>query len=388
MYCRKMAGSALFLTAVILYSLALVLKLLISMQGTGGWMGYIDNLLYQYDMGYYIGSNPYIEAFRTGSAFGTVIGMIPSIVIAVGLWLIYAAAINKKNEKMSTTGLDVIRIISIINIIINIICAVFLIFVMFAVIAVSGSESVGIIICIMIGILILFGIMIIYNLKIMKSVNSVKYTILRGEILDEVSLFVAVVTFISGGFTAISALSSIVLGSFLTFLNNGCAAAASILFGIILISYRNRMRQIQTKDHYMQNTLSGSMLQRSEDDAGLLVRGDLDNGTVVLSNPLQPQLAGIIIRIKTNESIRIDKSSFWIGKDRANVDYYISDNSAISRRHAQITYHDGRYFICDHNSTNHVYINKNMIAVSTEVSLNPGDIINLANEEFVFQIEG
>ena len=59
-------------------------------------------------------------------------------------------------------------------------------------------------------------------------------------------------------------------------------------------------------------------------------------------------------------------------------------NSAVSRNHANIIYEAGEYYIVDNDSTNHTYVNGNMIMPSEKYMLNDGDNIVLANEAFVF----
>lgn len=117
------------------------------------------------------------------------------------------------------------------------------------------------------------------------------------------------------------------------------------------------------------------------------------NETTVLS-PLSGEttvLGGVneitgprLTRIKTGEKISVDKPVFRIGKERSYVDYFILDNTAISRSHANIITAGNEYFIEDTNSTNHTFVNGKMISANEKVKLSNGDNIRLANEEFCF----
>ena len=98
--------------------------------------------------------------------------------------------------------------------------------------------------------------------------------------------------------------------------------------------------------------------------------------------PLSP----FLIRPKNNEKIAVDKPVFRIGKERSYVDYFVGDNTAVSRSHANIVTRDGQYFIMDTNSTNHTYVNGAMIQSNVEAMLNDGDKIRLANEDFEFRL--
>lgn len=102
----------------------------------------------------------------------------------------------------------------------------------------------------------------------------------------------------------------------------------------------------------------------------------------VVSQTIQPHL----IRLKTNEKVFINKPVFRIGKEKSYVDYFISDNTAISRSHVNILVRDGEYFIVDTNSTNHTFVNETMIQSNVETIISHGDKIRLANEEFEFKL--
>jgi hypothetical protein len=93
-----------------------------------------------------------------------------------------------------------------------------------------------------------------------------------------------------------------------------------------------------------------------------------------------------LIREKTQDKISVDKPSFRIGKESQYCDYFISNNNAISRSHADIITKDSRYYIIDHNSTNKTYVEGRVIPVEKEVEIFSGTKIRLANEDFVFYI--
>ena len=105
-------------------------------------------------------------------------------------------------------------------------------------------------------------------------------------------------------------------------------------------------------------------------------------GTVGPTQIVKPHL----IRTKNNEQIPVNKPVFRIGKERSYVDYFVGDNPAVSRSHANIIARDGVYFIMDTNSTNHTYVNGGMIESNSEVKISHGTKIRLANEEFEFRL--
>ena len=139
---------------------------------------------------------------------------------------------------------------------------------------------------------------------------------------------------------------------------------------------------------YNPNT---SYTENPTDFGPTTVLGGTDDGkTAVLSDipayGAESVKKPVLIRVRNNERIPIDKPYFRIGKEKSYVDYFIGDNSYISRGHASIITKDGHYYIVDNNSRNHTYVNGEIITSSTEVEIRNGDAIKLANEEFEFKL--
>lgn len=93
-----------------------------------------------------------------------------------------------------------------------------------------------------------------------------------------------------------------------------------------------------------------------------------------------------LTRVNTHDRIEINKSEFWIGKDPANVNYYLN-NPSISRRHAVIRKRDRHFCIQDNHSTNKTMVNHRVLQAGQEVEIVSGDMIVLANEKFVFHAD-
>lgn len=110
--------------------------------------------------------------------------------------------------------------------------------------------------------------------------------------------------------------------------------------------------------------------------------------TTVLTAAQNPNkmIAPHLIREKNNEKISLNKPVFRVGKERSYVDYFIGDNTAISRSHANFITRDGEYFVVDTNSTNHTFVNGTMIQSNVETVISHGDTIRLANEDFEFKL--
>lgn len=111
---------------------------------------------------------------------------------------------------------------------------------------------------------------------------------------------------------------------------------------------------------------------------------DESEGTVLLeSNESSPPY---LLRVNTYEKIQINKPVFRIGKEKSYVDYFVMNNNAVSRIHADIITDRGRYYVKDNNSTNHTFVNGTMIETDRSSEIFDGDALMLANEPFEFHI--
>jgi len=121
---------------------------------------------------------------------------------------------------------------------------------------------------------------------------------------------------------------------------------------------------------------------------GTTVLGCDTGGTTVLGYD-EPELPSYpyLIRKKNDEKIMVNKPVFRIGKERKYCDYFVLDNNAVSRSHADIITKNKRYYIVDLHSTNKTYVDNRVIPVEVEVEIFSGTSLRLANEDFTFYIE-
>ena len=93
-----------------------------------------------------------------------------------------------------------------------------------------------------------------------------------------------------------------------------------------------------------------------------------------------------LLRVLTNETIQVNKPVFRIGKEKSFVDYFVANNNAVSRSHADIVTRGQRYFVVDLNSKNRTYINGQPLPIQQECEIFNGNQLRLANEEFIFYV--
>ena len=122
-------------------------------------------------------------------------------------------------------------------------------------------------------------------------------------------------------------------------------------------------------------------------DTTVLGGGGIGETTVLgAEQAAERVITPILLRVKNKEKIAINKPVFRIGKEKSYVDYFVGDNAAVSRSHANIITRDGKYYLMDTNSTNHTYVNGVMLQSNVERQISSGDRVQLANEEFEFQL--
>lgn len=143
--------------------------------------------------------------------------------------------------------------------------------------------------------------------------------------------------------------------------------------------------------HYNHDDEATGLLAEDDEATGLLVEDDEATGLLVEDDEATGLLVEdssvhypTLFRISIEESICINKPVFRLGKERSYSDYFVSNNNAVSRSHADIVTRNGCHYIIDLNSKNKTYINNQAIPVQVEIELHDGDTVRLGNEEFIF----
>ncbi len=107
------------------------------------------------------------------------------------------------------------------------------------------------------------------------------------------------------------------------------------------------------------------------------------DGTIMLNlNNNEPP--AMLKRVRTGETVTIERDELVMGKDRNSVDYCIENNTTVSRVHAKIIKRGKQYYIKDNNSMNHTYVNGVQVYGGQEHLLESGCNIRLSDEDFTF----
>lgn len=106
--------------------------------------------------------------------------------------------------------------------------------------------------------------------------------------------------------------------------------------------------------------------------------GDAGETTLLTRN------LGVLTRTRTGEKISVNSEGFVIGRERAKVNYCVSDNTSVGREHLRISSRGDEVVAEDMNSRNGTFINGVKAGAGQLVTLHDGDKITLSDEEFVY----
>ena len=93
-----------------------------------------------------------------------------------------------------------------------------------------------------------------------------------------------------------------------------------------------------------------------------------------------------LLHERTRQLITIDKVEYTIGKSSEAADFAITNNPAISRKHALVRWKNDAYYLFDLNSANGTFVNGKKID-GTGIKLTNQDKVVLADEAFEFKLE-
>ncbi len=233
---KKEAKSPLILAAVICFTLGILLsftqnpvtRLLDYMERIfGGYLGY----------DYYDVVDDLWEISGIAGFVSNVMANIPAILYAVGMWITVGSALDREKRKLSTGGLTLIKVIVIISFIFKLIGMVISAVFVLALFMEIAEEFHGIngsaVAVVFVMLAAVAALMIVYYFKLIKTINSICYTVQNGSPLADISGLVIFFCFVGG-------ICGIIMSLF--YFPSLVSSAAVLLFGIVLTQYRKKMR--------------------------------------------------------------------------------------------------------------------------------------------------
>lgn len=414
---KNMLSSPLFLTGVTAYSVYGVFQVLGGLAGGSSVNSLLNHLAgmgneYGAGYGYMFG---YLGAYNVARVLFTLISSLPALCIIAGMWMMFAAAKKNTVWKVNHAGLKMIKVITMIQLIFT--CLGLLLTLagaLFTLVGMADRDSYGFgnaLGAISIVVLFILGatlaLDVVFYAKLFSTINAMQGTLESGIPNARISRYVEVFCYLKGGTAALSALTSLVGMSLYGFAGSAGLAVSNIVFAIYQRKYRNNMEnlrrmQVQPQPQVPPQPQGAPQPQpqvppqpqvapQPQPKPQIPPQPEIPyyNETSVLSGQLvngnQVQLVRMT-RQRTGETFCISKPTFWMGKEAANVDYCITNNNAVSRRHLLVTLVNGKCYIRDNRSTNRVFVNGQMIEPDRDVLVSDGDRMKLADEEFIVHI--
>lgn len=247
---KKLGNSWLFLSFLAIESLLLLIKLISAFtSGFANLFGGLFSILGNFGLG---DIERYLNSF-VGEIFGffdgiiivySLIMLIPSILIGVGIWLTYLECRNVSNKKMKDTGIKFISIIVKIRFIAYIVAlAIAEILLIIAAIDVAGDEwasvSAGFYIVIMICAALILGIKIYYNKLILAATSNIVSVMKTAKFSERKKLpkVLEVFNYVIAGISLFTIASGSVFANILNI-------AAIIIISIFIRKYNNEMMAV------------------------------------------------------------------------------------------------------------------------------------------------
>ena len=394
---KNMLSSPLFLTGVTAYSVYGVFQVLGGLAGGSSVNSLLNHLVgmgneYGAGYGYMFG---YLGAYNVARVLFTLISSLPALCMIAGMWMVFVAAKKNTAQTVNHAGLEMIKVITMIQLIFA--CLGLLLTLagaLFALVGMTGRDSYGFgntLGAISIVVLFILGatlaLDVVFYAKLFSTINVMQRTLESGMPNARISRYVEVFCYLKGGTAALSALTSLVVMSLYGFAGSAGLAVSNIVFAIYQRKYRNNMENLRRMQVQPQPQVPPQPQPKPQIPPQLEI--PYYNETSVLSGQLvngnQVQLVRMT-RQRTGETFCISKPTFWMGKEAANVDYCITNNNAVSRRHLLVTLVNGKCYIRDNRSTNRVFVNGQMIEPDRDVLVSDGDRMKLADEEFIVHI--
>lgn len=244
---QEMCASPLAIIMLALYSLGIIF----SIASSGGILSIISSLMTKiYGYSYYGYGSEISELIGmldgVGVSYG-VISAIPTIIMAIGLWLLWASA---RTGRPQTTGMTMIQVILTIQCVCSFIStgtyAILGIVLAVRIYEWAKGTAIGLMLLLWLvaGVYAVIGVFYLKSIKIVKTIKS---SILTAVASDALSNFVGIVAMILGGASLLYGLVFLFLGSFSTFFNGLCSGGSSLLMALMLFTYRNRMQELMGK---------------------------------------------------------------------------------------------------------------------------------------------
>ena len=235
---KKLCSSPAVLVALISYTAAFVISMYNNL------FGGTDTMLV---------TGVSVETARVISILVSVISIAIMIPMLCGMWITYISAANRRSAGMSTAGLSIVKVIQIIllvSICVLVELPVILSLLFSLINAFGGIRVFASLVSVLFTILLeagIFALIILYFTQAVKTINTIRNTILTGRASDDVSTFVAVMGCILSGYVlAVTFVTHEVFGSALalSLVSAVLELVSSFAFAVFIFKYKDSMRPL------------------------------------------------------------------------------------------------------------------------------------------------
>lgn len=269
---KKIGFSTAFLIATICLTLVHLIELF-ALMPTGGIFTVYGGIIPELTV-----MNP-LASLGNLSQVTDILGMIPGVLIVFGLWFTFFNCARRK-PKVNTVGLTTIFVVNLVQMVLT--CFALLAALIPLALVYAGADRLAdtlflpdddmvetFALAAGLAILVIFTLVLIYYIKVCTTISNIRSTLHTGVPNKNTSRFVAIVCYISGGiclmfgiFWLLSAgattLESIyaddaIAGTvsyvaFLSAVTSLLTAAAQIIFGSLIFTYRRKMTALEEED--------------------------------------------------------------------------------------------------------------------------------------------
>lgn len=267
---KKVGSSTGFLVATICLTFVQLLGLF-ALTPTGGIFETYLGIISQFSV---ISRNP-LTSLETLSQITDIIGMIPGILITLGLWITFCSCASRKT-KVNTSGLTMIFVVNLIQLVLSCLALLSASLPLAALLAgtdqlFNAGEDLVETIVLTFGLVFLFvfAFVLVYYIKLCTTVSNIRSTLKTGVPNKKASRFVAVMCYISGAVLILSGIFSLLSAgaatlesvnaddaisgtvayvAYISAVTSLLTATAQIIFGALIFTYRRKMKALEAEE--------------------------------------------------------------------------------------------------------------------------------------------
>lgn len=259
---KTVGSSSKFLAVAVLYSVGILCSLLATFSASS----MMEQIYYEM---YYYGANfglnpdvfyPMMNALESSSVVGAVLSAIPTILIALGMWLFYSSCRNTQSGNVATVGLTICKVIAYIGLVMVCLAAAIIAICLVAVIVAVGSLAGGsyyggygdasaiAVVQVVLGVftvlfLAVIALVIVFYVCMIKVINRIKTSAIQGVADNRIPHFLTGYLMVMGILAALGGVIALITSP-IAGIGSLVGAASMIIMSLVLGEYRTRMTML------------------------------------------------------------------------------------------------------------------------------------------------